>query len=137
MSEVLFYINIYVPHHLSSKNNRPIWRGRVGKSEKLRNVEKYLELEFRKAHELKTTFNFDIHAKIIFHSAKYWTKKNIRNKKCGDLVNLLQLPCDCLERARIIENDSLIQSFDGSRIKPSEQNRLEITLYKMNDLDNG
>ena len=33
-----------------------------------------------------------------------------------DLTNLLQATCDILEKARVIENDKNIVSFDGSRI---------------------
>ena len=33
-----------------------------------------------------------------------------------DLTNLLQATCDILEKARVIENDKNIISFDGSRI---------------------
>lgn len=125
---VLFYANLYVPDHVSKKNNRPIWNGRLGKSEKLRTAESYLTQIFRNAHK-SPTIDVSVQATVIFHFTKYFTKKGIKSLKCGDLVNLLQLPLDCLEAAGVIKDDSLVESLDGSRIIHSDQNRLEITLY--------
>ena len=47
-----------------------------------------------------------------------------------DLLNLLQASADILEKARVIENDKNIYSFDGSRImgKDKLNPRCEITL---------
>ncbi len=39
-----------------------------------------------------------------------------RDRKVGDLGNYLAAICDALERAGVVENDRLIQSFDGSRL---------------------
>ena len=127
--EPFFYINVYVPEHVSKKNNRPIWRGRLGKSQKLREAESHLTNAFMKAYKGPTVESL-VHAKVLFHSTKYFTKKNVKSLKCGDLVNLLQLPLDCLQSAGVIKDDSLVESLDGSRIVPSDQNRLEITLYR-------
>ena len=38
------------------------------------------------------------------------------DKRVPDLLNLLQATCDILEKARVIDNDKNIISFDGSRI---------------------
>lgn len=38
-----------------------------------------------------------------------------RDAKRGDLIGYLQAICDALERAGVIENDRLIEAFDGSR----------------------
>ena len=38
------------------------------------------------------------------------------DKRVPDLINLLQATCDILEKARVIDNDKDIISFDGSRI---------------------
>jgi Holliday junction resolvase RusA-like endonuclease len=40
----------------------------------------------------------------------------LKDKRIPDLINLLQATCDILEKARVIENDKNIISFDGSRI---------------------
>jgi len=127
--DLIFYCNLYIPEHISSKNNRPIFRSRLGKSKKLRDAESYLTHAFASA-QTAPTIDFLVQATIIFHSTKYFTRKGVKSLKCGDLVNLLQLPLDCLEHANVIQNDSLVVSLDGSRIVPSEQNRLEISLYR-------
>lgn len=132
-----FYISLYVPDHLSKKNNRPIWRGRLGKSQKLRDVENYLTAAFKKELGSRPTIKGPVWVKFIFHTTKYWTKKKQRNKKMGDLVNLIQLPADCLESAGVIEDDTNIISMDGSRRLPSDHNRLEICVLSVPELDNG
>ena len=38
------------------------------------------------------------------------------DKRIPDLLNLLQATADILEKARVIDNDKNIISFDGSRI---------------------
>ena len=40
----------------------------------------------------------------------------VKDNRKRDLVNLCQAPCDLLQKARIIENDYLVASLDGSRI---------------------
>ena len=55
-----------------------------------------------------------------------------REKDTGDLGNYLAAICDALERAGIVENDRLIQSFDGSRLRLDRENpRVEIDLEAM------
>lgn len=54
-----------------------------------------------------------------------------RNSKIPDLSNLYQLPEDCLQSAKVIENDSQIDSHDGSRRIPGDSTRLELRLYPM------
>lgn len=51
-------------------------------------------------------------------------------KTIGDLSNLYQLPEDCLEKAGIIANDTLIMAHDYSRRLPAEKNELEIYVLK-------
>ena len=52
-----------------------------------------------------------------------------------DLLNLLQATSDILEKAKVIENDKNIYSFDGSRImgKDKDNPRVEILLEEGND----
>lgn len=53
------------------------------------------------------------------------------DKRVPDLINLLQATCDILEKARVIDNDKDIISFDGSRIIGVDKvnPRCEITIY--------
>ncbi len=52
-----------------------------------------------------------------------------RDRKVGDLGNYLAAVCDALERAGVVENDRLIQSFDGSRLLVDKKNpRVEIEI---------
>ena len=47
-----------------------------------------------------------------------------------DLLNLLQATSDIIEKAKVIENDKNIYSFDGSRVmgKDKDNPRVEITI---------
>ena len=53
-------------------------------------------------------------------------------KRMPDLINLMQATCDILEKARVIENDKNIVSFDGSRIIGIDKNnpRCEIKIER-------
>jgi len=52
------------------------------------------------------------------------------DKRVPDLLNLLQATADILEKAKVIENDKNIVSFDGSRIAGVDKvnPRTEITI---------
>jgi Holliday junction resolvase RusA-like endonuclease len=55
-----------------------------------------------------------------------------RDRNVGDLGNYLAAICDALERAGVVVNDRLIQSFDGSRLLIDRKNpRVEIELTPM------
>lgn len=55
-----------------------------------------------------------------------------RDRKVGDLGNYLAAVCDALERAGVVENDRLIQSFDGSRLLIDRKNpRIELEITPM------
>jgi len=45
-----------------------------------------------------------------------------RERRTGDLGNFLKALCDVIERSGLIENDRLIQSFDGSRLAWDKRN---------------
>ncbi len=52
-----------------------------------------------------------------------------RDRDTGDLVNFMQALADALQEARIIENDSQIISWDGSRLDlDRESPRIEICI---------
>ena len=52
------------------------------------------------------------------------------DRRVPDLINLLQATADILEKARVIEDDKNIISFDGSRIigVDKENPRVEIEI---------
>ena len=54
------------------------------------------------------------------------------DRRVPDLINLLQATADILEKARVIEDDKNIISFDGSRIMgiDKENPRVEIEIKK-------
>ena len=56
------------------------------------------------------------------------------DKRMPDLINLLQATADILEKARVIDNDKDIVSFDGSRIIGVDKvnPRCEITIKEVN-----
>ena len=57
-----------------------------------------------------------------------------RDRKVGDLGNYLAAVCDALERAGVVENDRLIQSFDGSRLLIDRANpRVELEITPFDD----
>jgi Holliday junction resolvase RusA-like endonuclease len=132
-----FTIYLPVERHLSKKNGRPLWRGRIGKSKDLLNAEKYFELAFKsKKNELKLqTLTGDLWVVFRFYFKNYHTKEGRRSERVNDLSNLYELPQDCLQSAGVIENDSDIVSHDWSRRLPGKENAIEIEIYKFNEFD--
>lgn len=57
-----------------------------------------------------------------------------RDALVGDATGYYQALADCLQEARIVENDRLIVSWDGSRLlKDSSRPRIEVTLETVSD----
>ena len=55
-----------------------------------------------------------------------------RERAVGDLLNYLAAVSDALERARVVDDDRLILSLDGSRLaKDAARPRVELTLTPM------
>jgi Holliday junction resolvase RusA-like endonuclease len=53
-----------------------------------------------------------------------------RDKNLGDLVGYMQMIADCLEKAGLVVNDRLIESWDGTRMSKDAANprtELEVT----------
>lgn len=53
-----------------------------------------------------------------------------RDKNLGDLVGYMQMIADCLEKAGVVVNDRLIESWDGTRMTKDAENprtELEVT----------
>jgi len=117
--------------------NRKTGRHFIAKSDDASKLEAELlrKLHIERIKQRLDTITCDVNAKFIFHYPKtvYYTKKGERNKKVGDLSNLIQLPEDCLQKSGIIQNDVQIYSLDGSCRKPIDSNNyfLEIELTKV------
>jgi hypothetical protein len=55
-----------------------------------------------------------------------------REARCGDAVGYYQALADALQEGRIVQNDVLIESWDGSRILRDTKNpRIEVTLTEL------
>jgi Holliday junction resolvase RusA-like endonuclease len=141
MEEVLFYAKINIERHVVKKNGRPIYKNKktgrffLGKRHGLVLAEDALlsNLETcRIKHGITDPIDFPIHCifTFCFNASNYYTKKGEISKKLPDLSNLIQLPEDCLEKARIIANDSLIHSLDGSRRLAHSSTQLEIKILR-------
>ena len=136
-----YHVKIPVQKHFIKKNSRDIMYNRrtkkpfIGKKADLANAEKYL-IEYMQLHALKMgirePLNEPVWAIFFFHFTKeqFFTKKGIMRQTIGDLSNLYQLPEDCLEKAGVIANDTLIMAHDYSRRLPAEKTELEIYLMK-------
>lgn len=140
----LFSCLIRVPRHSSKKNEKThgVRNGKIfiRKTEAAAHVESVLLCELRRtkyANRIFEPLTKDLHAKFTFYFPKtvYFTKKGQRSKKIPDLSNLYMLPEDCLQKVGIIENDTLIESHDGSRRESIEGREyfLRIELYEYSD----
>lgn len=129
-----FYAYIPVEKHVSKKNNRPIWNGRLCKSQDLRTAENHLitNLSLLKNQQNTPLLVGDIWAVFRFYFKNYYTGKR-RSKRVNDLSNLYELVQDCLQEAQIIENDADIVSHDRSRRLPGKENAVEIELYRLDN----
>lgn len=80
------------------------------------------------------TISEDVIAEFIFFfpESSFFTKKGERSLKLGDLSNLVELPQDCLQDAKVIDNDTRIVSLGNSHRRPINDNQcwLEIKLTK-------
>jgi Holliday junction resolvase RusA-like endonuclease len=92
------------------------------------------KLQIEKLKKRIDTITEDIIAEFTFYFPEsiYYTKQNVRSKKLPDLSNLYELPQDCLQSTKIIENDTQIVSHGKSSREPINDNNywLEIKLIK-------
>lgn len=88
----------------------------------------YLEYEKSCLWQIKGQYKGDMITGQVSLKALYW----MPTKAFPDLANLLGATCDILEKAKVIENDKNIISFDGSRImgKDKDNPRVEIVLVR-------
>ncbi len=127
--------------------------GNTGKSE--RKMSKYIipgRPITKKNHQQITRHGGVIQSKayLAYEEAALWHLKQYKNKHTGkvalcakywmpnrrswpDLIGLLQATSDILEKAGIIENDRLVDNFDGSRIVgiDKENPRVEVTIAEV------
>ena len=142
---LLFYARIPVESHVVKKNSKKIktvWdrnsysgvRRYIGGSDRQKYAEEFLvsrlwggtphfRLDSPLSDPLWCVFNFQ------YSERSYYTKKGLVNKNLPDLSNLYELPQDALQKARIIQNDSLIKSHDYSRMTVGSDTSLEIFIF--------
>ena len=73
---------------------------------------RYVEYEKSCLWKLKSQYKGETIMRKVSIKLLYYLK----DKRLPDLLNLEQATCDILEKARVIDNDRNIVSFDGSRI---------------------
>ncbi len=139
---VLFYAKFPTPFHGIKKNSKEIGYNRatgkrfIRSNDRAKFVENWLiqKLTVEKLKQRLDTIEHDISAKFTFYfpESVYYTKKNVRSQKVPDLSNLFESIQDALQKAKVITNDSMIVSLDGSRREPINDNTtwLEIELTK-------
>lgn len=144
IDRLLAHFVIETESHITKKNHRPIFRSNrgkgktfLGKSERLKGAENQYFIELtRQAEAQKITAPIDCPLWVVFlfyfSPTDYFTKKGQISLTLPDLSNLYQLPEDCLQKAGVIKNDSLIHSHDLSRRLVSDKPRLEIFILKHN-----
>lgn len=136
----LFYVKMEVASHISKKNSRPILKNRktgrmfIGKSGRLNQAENLMLLILRSqrnSQKITESIKSDVSLVCRFYFNDYYAKAGHRRKNLPDLSNLYEIVQDQLQKAEIIENDTLICSHDGSRRMPSpdDKNYLEIAIY--------
>ena len=142
MSEVLFHIKIPVPCHTSKKNgkqisfNKSTGRRFIRSNDKVLFAKKWIvqKLIAEKLKQRLDMITEDIVAEFvfIFPESQFFTKKGLRSKTLNDLSNLYENIQDCLQEAKVIENDTNIVNHGNSHRRPINDNQcwLEIKLSK-------
>lgn len=146
MSDILFKSLFKTNRHGILKNSKQIFLNKktgmrfISSSQNSKTSEQWLlaKLQLEKLkNKIDEPIDCDINAKFIFYFPEsiYYTKKGNRSLKLPDLDNLFGLVNDCLQKSKIITNDTLICSFDGSRRMPIKgaEYFLDIQLSKIHD----
>ena len=138
----IFKCKLIVEKHGIKKNSKRILKNFktgqrfIGSSSSAQKQESILthKLHIERLKQRLDTINHDIHIKYVFYYPKsvYFTKKGVRSKNLADLSNLIETPSDALIKAKIIQDDNLIVSLDGTRRDFIEDNNywLEIEIFK-------
>lgn len=142
--KLLAQFSVEIEKHVVKKNNRPIWRGRIGKSKELALTEDFLKRTFRIQGTkqgigeplegplwLIMHFYFTEHKYFVKQSKKQELTNGKRRSKCiPDLSNLYEIVQDSLQQAGIILDDNLVESHDLSRRLVGEKNRLDVFILR-------
>lgn len=93
---------------------------------RLHHTQRYIDWERDAILQLENQYHGEPISDLVW--AKFSFFMPTRHKR--DLSNLYEAPQDALERAKVLENDNLIKSHDGSRIAYDKENpRVEIELH--------
>lgn len=142
VNEVLFQARFKVPNHSSKKNGKQIARNIVTGIPFIRSSNNVLfaqkwiiqKLISERLKQRLDTITEDIIAEFVFlfPETVFFTKKGIRSKTLNDLSNLYENIQDCLQQAKIIENDTQIVNHGNSHRRPIKDNEyfIEIKLIK-------
>lgn len=123
------------------KNNKAIFRNKStgqpfissnSKAKSLMNIlnAKLLQEKIRAGID---TITCDVNVSMQFYypQSVYYTKQGKRSNKVADLSNLFEAVSDGLQKVGIIQNDSLINGFDGSfRAAIQDGHKLKIVITK-------
>lgn len=120
-SRLLFHCLLHVDKHESRKNRKMIMKGRngqrfIGSTNSSSKHQKQLIADIYREmgnHLGPFPIKQKVHLKAVFWYPN--TKAGKRWKRVIDLSNLLQGPEDALTSVGVIQDDSLICSYDGSR----------------------
>lgn len=137
----LFKCIIDLDGHAIKKNNKSIYRNKytgkpfIATNSKAQKLIAKLEagLLAEKLRSRLQTIDFDVNVAMVFYfpAKVYYTKLGKRGPKIGDLSNYFEAVSDSLQKVGIIQNDSLICSFDGSgRAAIPEGYKLKIVITK-------
>lgn len=115
---------------ITKKNHQQIVLAKNGKRFVIQSKQ-YLIYEGDALWQLKIKYKGEMIKSKMNLKAHYY----MPDKRMPDLINLMQATCDILEKARVIENDKNIISFDGSRIMGIDKSnpRTEIEIEKINE----
>lgn len=139
---ILFYAKIQVESHKILKNRKQVFKNRktgatfIGHPKGIPEATSHLVLHMRQqalSQRLIGPIRDDVWVLLWFWFKDYYVSDGSRrNKRLGDLDNLMALPLDCLQKANIITDDSQVCSLDLSRRLPSQDgtNFLEVFVFK-------
>jgi len=118
---------------ITKKNSQIPIKTKSGKffiiqSKQYREYEKNCLLQIKHQHLLQPTITEKVSLKALYY---------MPDRRLPDLLNLLQATADIIEKAKVIENDGDIISFDGSRIMEfdKENPRVEVYIDKFDKQD--
>lgn len=136
----IFKAKFEVPYHAVLKNNKQISYNKKNGRNFLRSNDRvifakdwlFAKLTNEKLKSRVDKINCYFNLKLIFYfpESVFFTKKGSRSLKIPDISNLYELPQDVLTKAGIIEDDTLVESHNGSKRLPIEGSKyyLEIEI---------